>query len=135
QARARAAGLGVWDPNACGPAASTAVRITSVAEDPPGRDDQHLDDEYAVITNTGDAAVDLTGWKLRDDSTSNRFAFPSGFGLAPGGEVTVHVGPGKATADDLYWDRGQPVWDNDRDLALLLDPHGNIVSALDVPAP
>jgi len=111
------------------------VRITSVAEDPPGRDDQHLDDEYAVITNTGDAAVDLTGWKLRDDSTSNRFAFPSGFGLAPEREVTVHVGGGKATADDLYWDRGQPVWDNDRDLALLLDPHGNIVSALDVPAP
>jgi micrococcal nuclease len=138
QARARAAGLGLWNPNACGPAASTAVRITRVEEDPPGRDDQHLDDEYAVIANTGDAAdaaVDLTGWKLRDDSTSNRFAFPAGFTLAPGAEVTVHSGGGDATAGDLYWDRGQPVWDNDRDLALLLDPHGNVVSALDVPTP
>ena len=137
QARARAAGLGLWNPNACGPAASTAVRITRVEADPPGRDDQHLDDEDAVIANTGDGDidgdVDLTGWKLRDDSTSNRFAFPAGFTLAPGREVTVHAGPGDPTADDLYWDRGQPVWDNDRDLALLLDPHGNVVSALDVP--
>jgi endonuclease YncB( thermonuclease family) len=133
QARARAAGVGLWNRDACGPAASTALRITRVDEDPPGRDEQHLDDELAVIANTGAAPVDMTGWRLRDDSTSNRYAFPDGFTLAAGAQVVVHVGAGGDTATGLHWDRGQPVWDNDRDLALLLDPHGNIVSALDVP--
>ncbi|HEY3141132.1 MAG TPA: lamin tail domain-containing protein [Acidimicrobiales bacterium] len=132
QVRARAAGLGIWSPNACGPAASTAVRITEAEADPRGRDEQNLNGEYVVIVNDGSTPVDMTGWKLRDDSTRNRFWFPDGFVLQPGHQVTVHAGHGDNSADALYWKRRNPVWDNTRDMALLLDPNGNAVSVMDV---
>ena len=135
QVGARVAGLGIWNPGACGPAASLALQIVHVQADPPGRDDDNLNDEEAVVRNTGPMPVDMTGWRLRDDSSANRFAFPDGYVLGPGAEVAVHVGPGDDTATDLHWGHRSPVWDNDRDLALLLDPSGNTVSAFDVLSP
>jgi micrococcal nuclease len=134
QARARAAGLGVWRPDACGPPAATTVRITHVESDPPGRDDQNVNGEYAVISNGGDMPVDMTKWKLRDNSTQNRFWFPDGFVLGPGRQVTVHVGSGDDTGDTLFWGRRYPVWDNAGDVAILLDPKGNFVSIVDIQA-
>ena len=132
QKRARAAGLGIWRRDACGTPASTEVAITRVESDPPGRDEANLNGEYAVIRNADRVPVDMSGWKLRDDSTQNRYWFPKGFKLAAGAEVTVHVGSGDDTATDLYWGRRYPVWDNFGDTALLLDPSGNVVSYLDV---
>jgi micrococcal nuclease len=133
QRSARAAGLGLWNPNACGPAASTAVQIVEVEEDPPGRDSDDLNGEYVVIRNSGTAPVAMTGWKLRDTTTQNRFWFPEGFTLGPGANVTVRVGSGQDGSDVLYWGRRSTVWDNDGDIAFLLDPRGNAVSIVDVP--
>lgn len=130
--QARNAGLGIWDPNACGPAATLAVRIVSVESDPPGRDARDLNGEQAVLRNEGGVPVVMTGWRLRDDSTRNRFGFPDGFTLGPGAEVVVHVGSGTATATDLYWGNRFPLWGNRGDTALLLDPIGNAVSIVDV---
>ena len=132
QDRASAAGLGIWDPDACGPAASRAVQIVEVSADPRDRDDEDLNGEYVVVRNSGPTPVDMTGWKLRDDSTQNRFWFPAGFTLAGGRQVTVHVGRGDDRDDALFWGRRYPVWDNFGDMALLLDPAGNAVSVVDV---
>jgi micrococcal nuclease len=130
---AQAAGVGQWDPNACGPAASTAVRIVRTAGDPPGPDGADLNGEYIVVGNTGPESVDLTGWVLRDSSSQNRFMFPAGFTLGPGDEVTVRTGSGQDSGDTLFWGRSGPVWDNDGDTAFLVDPRGNVVSHADVP--
>lgn len=133
QAQARAESRGIWKPDACGPPASTAVRIVEVEGDPPGNDRDNLNGEQAVIRNDGATPVDMTKWKLRDDSTQNRFWFPQGFVLGPGRQVTVHIGSGDDTADALYWNRRYPIWDNAGDAAILLDPKGNFVSVVDIP--
>jgi endonuclease YncB( thermonuclease family) len=133
QARARAEARGIWKVDACGAPASTAVHIVHVEADPPGNDRGNLNGEVTVIRNDGDTPVEMKGWKLRDDSTSNRFWFPQDFVLGPGREVTVHVGSGDNTDDALYWGRRYPIWDNSGDAALLLDPNGNAVSVVDIP--
>ena len=133
QRSARAAGAGLWNPNACGPAASTDLRIVEVEEDPPGRDGDDLNGEQVAIRNEGTEPVAMTGWQLRDTSSRNRYRFPDGFTLAPGAGVTVRVGSGQDGSDVLYWGRRSPVWDNDGDIAFLLDPRGNAVSVVDVP--
>jgi micrococcal nuclease len=130
---AQAASAGQWDPEACGRPASTAVEIVEVHGDAPGPDDENLNGERIVIRNGGDDPVDLSGWVLRDSSSDNRFAFPSGFELGADTRVTVHTGSGPDSDDALYWGADRPIWDNDGDTAFLLDPNGNTVSFADLP--
>lgn len=128
--RARARSVGVWAPDACGPVDADAamVHIVAIRFDADGPDVQNLNDEWVRIGNVGDAAVDLTGWVLRDESASNRYRFPDRFELAPGTEVTVRSGCGTDSPADLHWCRERSaVWNNDGDTALLLDPSGNVV--------
>ena len=96
--------VGLWNPEACGPPASTSVHIIEVRGDPPGPDGASLNGERVVIRNTGDDPVELTGWMLRDSSSSNRFRFPDGFVLPPDADVAVYSGAGRNSAERLYWD-------------------------------
>lgn len=130
QAEAEAAGRGLWAPDACGrpDAAAAVVVVEEIEADPPGDDTLDPNAEYVVVRNTGDGAVDLTGWGIKDESASHRFAFPDGFSLAAGAAVTVHTGCGADTGTDLFWcNEGSAVWNNDGDTAFLLDPSGNVV--------
>lgn len=129
QERAERARRGQWAAAACGEAApgTAALEIVDVQSDPPGDDTLVLNEEFVVIGNEGDRPVRLSGWVLRDESASHRFAFPSGFELGPGAEVTVHTGCGEPTATDLYWCvAGSAVWNNDGDTVFLVDPSGNL---------
>jgi micrococcal nuclease len=112
---------GLWSPDACGAGPVAAVSIVTIRWDPPGPDEEALDEEYVVI-EAGDA-VDLSGWVLRDESTVNRFVFPPGTRLEAGEQIVVVSGceppPGA-----LGWCSDQPVWNNTGDTALLLDPSG-----------
>lgn len=85
------------------------------------------EDEWVEIENYGEVAQDFTGWTLQD-LQEHVFDFPEGFILEPGGAVTVHTGVGDDTATDLYWDMGSPIWNNDADVATLMDDEGNVVS-------
>jgi micrococcal nuclease len=129
EAEARAAMVGLWAPDACGPASPADVEIVGVRADADGPDDRNLDDEWVELANAGPAAVDLTGWTVRDESSSHRFAFPPGFTLAPGAHVRIRSGCGATTPTDLHWcESGSAVWNNDGDTAFLLDPSGNVVT-------
>lgn len=130
QAEARAAERGLWAPDACGRADADAgaVVVARIEADPPGDDTLDANAEYAVVANRSDAPVDLTGWVLKDETASHRFAFPAGFTLAPGASVAVHTGCGSPTLTDLFWcNQGSAVWNNDGDTAFLLDSNGNVV--------
>jgi hypothetical protein len=90
--------------------------------DPPGPDDETLDQEMVVLANRGGALVDLEGWILRDESSRHRYIFPAGATLGPGRALQVR-------SDDPRWaPGGEPVWNNDGDMALLQDRHGNVLS-------
>ena len=124
--RARELGVGIWSTESCGSGPLPDVVILSVDPDPPGRDEEALDDERVVIRNRSDAPQDLTGWVLRDESTANRFAFPSGTVVGAGSTIEVVVGCQPAP-NRLTWCNDRPVWNNGGDTALLLDPDGRIV--------
>lgn len=126
ESSARQSGVGIWDPSACGTGPLTAVSILSVDYNPPGRDEEALDSERVVIRNDETESVSLDGWVLRDESTANRFSFPSGTSLAPGGELEIVVGctPGEQR---ITWCNDRPVWNNGGDTALLIDDQGRIV--------
>jgi micrococcal nuclease len=118
--------LGLWSPTACGPEDRLEARIREVSFDAPGPDDENQNGEFAVISNDGPEA-DLTGWAIRDESSTHRFRFPDGFVLGAGDRVIIRSGCGQDGSEELYWCANGPVWNNDGDMALLLDAYGNVV--------
>jgi micrococcal nuclease len=127
QREAKESQLGLWAPEACGPRAEASLDVVAMEHDPPGNENDNLNDEWVMIRNDGDTLVDLTGWTIRDESASNRFSFPSGFALAPGESVTIHSGCGQDFGTFLHWcSVGAAIWNNDGDTVFVLDPSGNI---------
>jgi micrococcal nuclease len=127
QADAKAAGLGLWASEACGPRADASLGIANLEYDPPGNDNDILNEEWVQIRNDGDNLVDLTGWVVKDESASNRFEFPTSFTLAAGESVTIYSGCGDDFGAFLYWcSVGSAIWNNDGDTVFLIDPYGNV---------
>lgn len=118
------AGRGLWGTDICGASGPVPdLRIEVVEHDPPGHDDAGLEDEVVEVVNLGDAEVDVGGWTIRDESSRHRFRFPDGTLLAAGSRRSV-------SSADQGWDPGNsPVWNNDGDLAMLLDRRGRVVDA------
>ena len=118
-------GVGLWASDACdatGPLPDVAIDPEASEPDPPGSDDTNPSNEFMTIVNRGMETIDLSGWRLRDTSSRHRYTFPEGTSLGPGKVVVVD-------SDAVGWDPGDsPVWNNDGDMALLLDPSGRVVS-------
>ena len=127
QADAQDAGPGLWAPNVCGRVSDAEVRIVGLVADPPGDDNEVLNDEWVRVRNARSEPVNLTGWTIKDESASHRYSFPPSFLLGPAQSVAIHSGCGDDTAADLYWcNQGSAIWNNDGDTAFLVDPNGNI---------
>lgn len=81
--------------------------------------------ELVTLENAGRSAVDFSGWTL-SNSLRETFAFPSGFVLPVGAQVTIHSSCGENTAADLYWCSGHAVWDDKKDTARLRTADGRV---------
>jgi chitodextrinase len=101
--------------------------ITGIHADAAGDDRRNLNGEYALVRNTGAAAINLAGWKLDAGDRSQRFSLPS-YPLKRGATVRIHTGRGTTKAGHLYLGSGRPIWNNDGDTATLIDPHNIAVS-------
>ena len=105
------------------------VRILSIVPNPPEGD---VAGERVVIRNDRRRAVDLSNWRLHDESNhphSNpwMFNFP-GFTLHPGEDVTVWTKAGHNDQNNLYWGLTHGVWNNvGGDAAILLDNAGQFI--------
>ncbi len=126
---ARDRSIGIWDPAACGGEPAPSIEILFVEANPSGRDEDNLNGEYIVLRNPNDLDVDLSGWILRDSSTSHRYEFPAGTMLEY--ELTIYTGCGDDTTRELFWCADGPVWDNGGDEAFLLTPSGGIAATLE----
>jgi competence protein ComEC len=76
--------------------------------------------EHVIITNTGGAAQDMTGWRLVSAIGPQTFFFPNGYSLAAGATVGIESYTG-ATSNPpavLLWTTS-PIWNNDGDRAEL----------------
>lgn len=113
----------VWfEPNATGDAASLSLAPVAAPGGPVLTLDVDVVSEEAVVTNVGDEAVVLTGWKLVSVTGDQRYSFPSGFSLAAGSSVTVTSGPGAVDQPPLKlkWSTA-PKWSNSGDPGQLWD--------------
>ena len=118
----------MWDPTACGAVSSGTIEIGEVHYDAAGNDNDNLNDEWVELINPAEAAADLTGWSVKDESATHRYRFPDGFSLAEGQTVRLHTGCGEDTASSLHWcNQGSAVWNNSGDTVFVLDPNGNVV--------
>jgi PKD repeat protein len=95
--------------------------------DAEGDDATNLNDEYFTLQNTGAESIDLSGWRVENDH-GVAFRLPGGVTLAPGAQITIYSGSGTNTTTRLYLSASEPVWNNDYDLAFLLDAAGEIVT-------
>jgi hypothetical protein len=89
-----------------------------------------LQAEVVEIANSGDAPLDLAGWRLRDEGAGKPYVFPAGTVVAAGASLRVRSGPGAATPapGELVW-KTSSVWNNRGDTAFLEDPAGTVVSS------
>jgi P pilus assembly chaperone PapD len=101
--------------------------ITGVHADAAGDDRGNRNGEYALVRNTGAAAINLAGWKLDAGDRSQRFTLAS-YPLKKGATVRIHTGRGTTRAGHLYLGSGRAIWNNDGDTATLIDPHNIVVS-------
>jgi len=98
-----------------------------------------LDDEEVHITNdSADKELVLTDWVLREDDEGNAFTFVediacresmSGFTLEPGATVIITSGDDPRHSPPTHiagW--CDFVWDNDGDIARLLNPDGDLIA-------
>jgi endonuclease YncB( thermonuclease family) len=121
---ARSAKTGLWADDICGATGPrAALEIVEMDYNPPGPDEN----ETVTIVNNGAQDIDLDGFVLRDESSVNRFVLPPVV-LAEGEIATVHVTDCRVAQSVFDWCSEQPVFNNDGDTALLLDPFGRVVA-------
>lgn len=118
---AAADGLGIWGPR-CGDVLTTDLRLGDIQANPPGPDEDVLEDEWVEIVNRSDDTIDLDGWVLRDDTTSHRFTLDGSLG--PDDVLRVRTGNGNSSGNDRYLGEDFPVWSNSNETVLLIDPFG-----------
>jgi micrococcal nuclease len=99
--------------------------------DAPGNDADNMNEEYVVITNNGNKAINLQNWSIKDEAT-HLYEFPS-INISPDSNIKLHTGTGANTLSELYWNSKDPIWNNDGDTAFLYDASGDLIASLSFP--
>jgi hypothetical protein len=97
------------------PSHTGELSIATIHADASGDDRENLNDEYIVFENSGEEAIDFSGWTVSDEADHN-YTFPDGFTLGPGEKVTLHTGSGTDTETDLYWEHNVCLLQNNENL-------------------
>jgi len=126
QRAARAARRGIWSTESY----LGALHITSFHANARGDDNDNVNGEYLRVCNVTAEPVDVAGYRLMDNS-GNSWTLPS-LTVPPGHTVLVHSGEGSVQDDprfqlEAYLGSKTPIWNNDFDVATLLDPSGKKV--------
>ena len=105
------------------------IEIATVNYDACGKTDDRecLNDEYVVIVNSGVTPASLYLWKLEDEA-KHYYLFPD-MVIEPEQNITVHTGTGSDNSTHLFWNSGNPVWNNDHDIAYLYNAKGELVDS------
>ena len=129
--RASRAGVGLYDPAACGPSQATNDRLKlEVVADGPGPSTGNA--EFVMVFNGSARDINLSGWMVQDTSPLNAYFFPKRSRLRADDFVVVFSGEGErgvapdGSRDDRYFYAGTGMrWNNDSaDIAFLFDDAG-----------
>lgn len=108
--------------------AAESLEIGTIQPDSPGDDRENLDQEYVTVRNTGDEALDVSGWRV-EDAAGHAFTIPAGTEIPAGAELTLRTGEGSddVAAGEVYWGSGNPIWNNTGDTVSVYDAEGALV--------
>jgi hypothetical protein len=80
-------------------------------------------DEYAEISNKGNAPVNISGWRLNAGDPYQDFTFPS-FDLQPGQACRVYTNEVHPESCGFSFGIGRAIWNNKGDCGYLYDAGG-----------
>lgn len=120
QEKAAAEGAGIWQRS------QAALAIDFVQYDPPGPDEEKMNEEYVRLYNNGTVEINIVGFTVGDDSR-NTYTFKD-LMVPPNGRITLHTGCGVDTSSQIYWCSESPVWSNAGDTVYVYDPTGLLVA-------
>ena len=120
-----AARVGWWG-TVCG-TVDVVLEISGEQVNAPGDDRENLTEEWVEVTNAGPEPVDLDGWTIRDETTSNRFLI-NDLVLQPGAVVRFRTGVGSSSSTEVFLNESFPVWSNRGETVLLVDSDGVIAA-------
>jgi hypothetical protein len=93
----------------------------------PSPEKENLNEEWVEVANNGTVDENLAGWTIQDQQ-NHTFTFPD-FNLKAGTTIKIHTGTGSNSDEDLYWNRSTSIWNNDGDLATLINTSGFVISS------
>ena len=136
QSEALVGQIGQWEVDACGDDGAGAETSTDDVQigielqyDAPGDDNDNLNEEWVRFINQGSTTLDLSGWRVADESSSHRYVIVDLL-LAPGDSFVLFTGCGADTATERYWcNVSSAVWNNSGDTVFLTDGSGNLVTS------
>lgn len=103
------------------------IVIATIVYDTAGNDVVYNDSEYVVLTNSGNAPVDVSGWTVTD-RVGHTITIPDGYTIQPGAQLRLHSGPGDSTETAYFAGFNQAIWNNSGgDIAELRDRTGALV--------
>ncbi len=82
--------------------------------------------ESVTIRNTEPQPASLDNWSIHDEGEKHTYIFSAGTSVEAGATISVWTWTG-ADEQTVFW-KGSAVWNNDGDIAFLLNPAGTIVS-------
>jgi micrococcal nuclease len=129
EATAQQQDTGLWAFETPGDSSGTDAEglvVASIHEDAAGNDNNNPNDEYIVFENSGDTALELSGWQVAD-TAGHTYTFPSGFTLEPGDTVKLYTGSGTDTGSKLYWGSESAIWNNGGDTIIVTTEAGEEV--------
>jgi micrococcal nuclease len=123
EAKAKESRLGVW--NFMNIKDAFCIGIYYFHYNAKGNDNENLNDEFVEFRNSCNYSVNLSGWKIADDS-KRTYIFPN-FVVENKTTFILHTGSGKDNATDLYWSQKIAVWNNNGDTLKMWNSNGDLV--------
>jgi hypothetical protein len=86
-------------------------------------------DEWVTIKNLGNSAVEMEGWRIASDSSTDfKYNFPE-FTLKTGQTVKVWTKIGTNSSSQLYMNRTVEFWKDNKDCGYLKDDEGQKINS------
>jgi hypothetical protein len=102
---------------------SSPISVSEIHATPKNKITTSID-EWILITNTTNSAVDLKGWKV-SDAAGHTFVFRKQI-LQPEKSIKLITGICEDTTDQICWNFRSSIWNNDKDTVYLTDPNGEL---------
>jgi micrococcal nuclease len=121
--------IGMWAtpaPKSC----NKCMEVVNLHWNAEGDDCINLNDEFVVFRNNCPYSCDLTGWKVKDESSRPPYTFR--YLIVGGGElVTLFTGCGYDSGGDIYWCSNgydcNAIWNNNGDTLYMWNSDGELV--------